>query len=282
MVEGAEEQVTLRPGRGSNGRKRRLESTGSDDNRSDWRRFWAEKDIIADSNPGQRLHDPQPIVKVYLGDVLHPIPQSMFLSYVWGDSLDSDCMVCKKPFQSDSSPPIRTIAFEHATASPVTPVDITDTLVTPYHIRIFNRHFACIKAKKISYIPVPHAWYEDVATAQDNRTENINVSRIVYQTVVRSLLAVTQKYGNSEIWHDYMSVPQWRREIQQQLLLSIPTIYNYPKRAMIHLHDVQAVNIDDVQSVTLSNIQELSQYTNLLMAYPQSPAPDGLNECGLH
>ena len=263
MVEGVEESVVRGPETGSKNRKRRHESTGSDDNGSSRQSFWT-KEIVAVNIPGQLLHDPQPTVTVYLGDVLHPIPQSMFLSHVWGDGLDSECMVCKKPFQTDGAPPIRTIGFEFAKALPVIPVDITQTVVTPYHIRIYNRHFACIEAKNISYIPVSHVWYEDVATAQDNRMENIDVSRIVYQTVVRSLLAVTQKYGNSEIWHDYMSVPQWRREVQQQLLLSIPTIYNYPKTAMIHLHDVQAVNLDGIQGVTVSNIHEMSQYTKFV------------------
>jgi hypothetical protein len=103
-----------------------------------------------------------------------------------------------------------------------------------------------------------------VAAAQNNRIEDIEVSRIVYQTLIRSLLAVTKKYGESEIWHDYMSVPQWLCEVQQQLLLAIPTIYNYPERTLIHLHDVQAVHLDGVRTVTLSDIQETSPYKNFV------------------
>jgi hypothetical protein len=250
--------------RASKCRKRRHESIGNDDTTSGPQTFRTEQEYLASNVAGQLHHAPQLTVSVHLGNVLQHVPQSMFLSHVWGDGLDSKCMACEKPFQSGGVPPIRTIGFEIAKTSQIIPVDITQILVAPYRIRVFNRHFTCIKASKINYVPASHAWHEEVAAAQNNRIEDIEVSRIVYQTLIRSLLAVTKKYGESEIWHDYMSVPQWLCEVQQQLLLAIPTIYNYPERTLIHLHDVQAVHLDGVRTVTLSDIQETSPYKNFV------------------
>ncbi|KAM5361435.1 hypothetical protein ACJZ2D_013125 [Fusarium nematophilum] len=93
------------------------------------------------------------------------------------------------------------------------------------------------------YIPVSHAWHDTIAKAQDAHAEDTNATYLAYQVPVRTLLAASKKYGPTEIWHDYLSVPQWRKETQKQLLLAIPTIYSYPQNTLIHLDDVQAVHL---------------------------------------
>jgi hypothetical protein len=187
----------------------------------------------------------QPTLSIFLGNDLQKVPQSNFLSHVWGNGLDSKCMACDQYFQTTTGPPIRTIGFKILKTSQSDSSDITQMPVAPYHIRVFNRHLSCITSKQYNYVPVSHAWREDVATAREGGIADINVARIVYQTTVRSLLAVTKKYGESEIWHDYLSVPQWRREIQQQLLLVIPDIFRFPKTTIIHFDDVKPAHLSD-------------------------------------
>ena len=120
-------------------------------------------------------------------------------------------------------------------------LDITQTAVAPYPLRIYNRHLACIESEEIDFIPISHAWHEPIAKAQDNSVEDINAACLAYQIPVRTLLAATKERGPSvEIWHDYLSVPQWRKDVQSQLLLSIPAIYSYPQRVIMHLDDVRA------------------------------------------
>ena len=191
----------------------------------------------------RRMYSCEPVVSFHIGKELRQTPQSSFLSYIWGSGLDSDCMLCGGPFHADSGPPIRTIGLEQGDISRPSVIDITQEPVSPWGLRIFNRHLVCIKANRVSYVPISHAWHEDVATAQDLHLESIDVSKLVYQTPVRTLLALVAKFPDSEIWHDYLSVPQWCADVQGQLLLAIPEIYNHAEMTVIHLDDVAAIHL---------------------------------------
>ncbi|KAF5705714.1 hypothetical protein FMUND_11956 [Fusarium mundagurra] len=185
---------------------------------------------------------PEPSVSFHVGSELRQTPQSSFLSYVWGTGLDSDCVSCGKQFLPDGEPPIRTIATGNSNSQPSV-IDITQEPVSPWNLRIFNRHLSCIKARNVNYISISHAWHPAVATAQDLRLESTHVSRLVYQIPSRTLLALTAKSPGCEVWHDYLSVPQWRPEVQEQLLLLIPEIYNHAAETVIHLDDVGASHL---------------------------------------
>jgi hypothetical protein len=46
-------------------------------------------------------------------------------------------------------------------------------------------------------------------------SHDFEVARAVYQTPVKTLEAVTIEFGPTEIWHDYLSVPQWQPVFQR-------------------------------------------------------------------
>lgn len=106
----------------------------------------------------------EPSVSFHVGSELRQTPQSSFLSYVWGTGLDSDCVSCGKQFIPEGEPPIRTLAAGNSNQQSSV-IDITQEPVSPWNLRIFNRHLSCIKAQKISYFPISHAWHPAVATA---------------------------------------------------------------------------------------------------------------------
>ncbi|CAH0050247.1 unnamed protein product [Clonostachys solani] len=195
----------------------------------------------------------EPTVCFHVGSESRAASQSSFLAYVWNTGLDSSCVSCGKPFHPGKDVPIRTVGLERN--SPLRPsvIDIAQDPISPWDLRIFNRHFSCVKINKVNYIPISHAWHESVAAAQDTRTESINVARIVYQTPVRTLLALAEDSPDCEIWHDYISVPQWRADIQKQLLLAIPEIYNYATKTVVHLDDVKAVHITNQAKISPYN-----------------------------
>ncbi|KAH7129064.1 hypothetical protein EDB81DRAFT_950803 [Dactylonectria macrodidyma] len=193
-----------------------------------------------------RHHQTGPTVTISLGDQKHVIPQSEFLSHVWNGGLDSPCHACGRGFMQDTDPVVRTITFDTSEISQPNPLDFTSTPLAPHPIRIYNRHFSCIQAARIDYVPVSHAWHEHVSTAQSEHKPNSDVARLVYQTPVLSLLALTKKHDPTEIWHDYLSVRQWHRNVQRQLLLKIPVIYSYPQTMMIHLDDVRAIHLSNL------------------------------------
>src|SRR3569833_155356 len=186
-----------------------------------------------------------PTVIFHIGRETRYIPQASFLSHIWDTGLDSACELCAEPFHPDGEALIRTVGLERGDPSRPSVVDITQDPISPWNLRIFNRHFSCVKAQKINYVPISHAWHENVATAQDLRLETLEVARLVYQTPVKTLLALSAISPDPEIWHDYLSVPQWRPDVQERLLLAIPEIYSHATRTVIHLDDVRATNLSD-------------------------------------
>ncbi|KAI1356713.1 hypothetical protein F5Y01DRAFT_265578 [Xylaria sp. FL0043] len=205
----------------------------------------------------------EPTITIYLGSVRQRVAQSRYLSHIWRSGLDSPCAVCHRDFIDKGEPPIRTFTFETSEELGEDTSDITQLPIAPHPIRIFNRHFKCLKSKRIKYIPVSHVWHERVSEAQVAREATPSATRLGYQVPIRSLLALTKKFGRVEVWHDYISVPQWQTVTQQQLLLQLPNIYSYPDCMIMHLHDVSLSHLNNVvdppgYSVFVESIAELT------------------------
>ncbi|KAF2968934.1 hypothetical protein GQX73_g4620 [Xylaria multiplex] len=188
----------------------------------------------------------EPTIIIHLGSVRQQVAQSRYLSHVWRSGLDSPCVVCHQNFIDKEEPPIRTFTFETSEDLGEDASDITQLPIAPHPIRVFNRHFACLKLKRIKYIPVSHVWHEAVSEAQVVGEPTPNAIRFGYQVPISSLLALTRRFGRVEVWHDYISVPQWQTTTQQQLLLQLPNIYSYPDHMIMHLHDVSLSHLNDV------------------------------------
>jgi len=149
-----------------------------------------------------------PTVVIYLGNTRKEIREATFLRDVWTSGLDSACMVCHRPFNDGVAPPIRTLSFHRREELKPDRISITLAPVAPQPLQVMNRHFDCIKAKKLKYIPISHPWHPLVSSSQQSRTESLEAARLVYQTPVRTLDVLGRKLGPVEIWHDYLSVPQ--------------------------------------------------------------------------
>uniref|UniRef100_A0A8H7N1P2 Uncharacterized protein n=1 Tax=Bionectria ochroleuca TaxID=29856 RepID=A0A8H7N1P2_BIOOC len=93
---------------------------------------------------------PEPTVCFHVGNESRETSQGSFLSFVWNTGLDSSCVSCGKPFQPGKDVPIRTVGLERN--SPLRPsvTDIAQDPISPWNLRIFNRHFACIKTNQLA------------------------------------------------------------------------------------------------------------------------------------
>jgi len=178
-------------------------------------------------------------IVIQVGKSFHRVRLPELLPFVWGRGLDSDCHVCNRPFRNGQDFLLRTIGR----AAPKSP-----------HIRIFNRHFACAHAAGIPYVPISHAWHKEVSDTQasgttrfnfDSRPSDQKATRQVYETTAAVLDAVTRDRSPSEIWHDYISVPQWQRDVQAVLIRSIPTIYGGPREMVVHWDDMTNIQLCD-------------------------------------
>jgi hypothetical protein len=162
------------------------------------------------------------------------------LKYFWGHSPDSNCMACGEPFTDQKGPPIRTFALEQLGDLGAVP----RTTTTPFAIRIFNRHISCIRKFAVAFIPVSHVWDKSVAKAHGKRLALQEAASCLHIVLARMLPVVTAKFNHLytpvELWHDYISIPQWNPIPQQRLLLALPDIFGVAPLCIVHLDDVLA------------------------------------------
>ncbi|KAK4159914.1 hypothetical protein QBC43DRAFT_326336 [Cladorrhinum sp. PSN259] len=112
-------------------------------------------------------------------------------------------------------------------------------MVPGLHARIINRHFSCLKATNMNWIPVSHVWEDSIRTANQSKTHHDEAALTLLKTLEALLDASVEAYEpNTEFWHDYFSVPQWDRVAQESLLLLIPRIYHDAQEILIHMSDL--------------------------------------------
>ncbi|KAI0023747.1 hypothetical protein F4780DRAFT_20953 [Xylariomycetidae sp. FL0641] len=162
----------------------------------------------------------------------HRISPPDILKFLWSRSADVDgpCDVCGTTFTSSSGPSIRSFSLHDLDTS-----DITKSR----HIRVHNRHTHCIDRSSVQYAAISHVWHDPVRRAHETGAYDEEGASLVYSVPWRVLLAASRPFDQDriEIWHDYWSVPQWRYETQQQILLYIPIIYKIPTKIFVHLED---------------------------------------------
>jgi len=154
-----------------------------------------------------------------------------FLKYLWSNhDINSPCATCGRAIDPDDAP-FRTVSLT-----------APSTAQEPQW-RVHNRHFDCVH--DTAYTAFSHVWHPSIAKAHIERKRLTVATRAVRATISAALRAVSATWGHkTEIWHDYVSVPQWCRPVQQQLLLRLPDIYAGAQRTIVHLDDVKNRSID--------------------------------------
>jgi hypothetical protein len=197
-----------------------------------------EQDVFPESN--QLLGQTGACIIVKLGESTVEVNYSNVLDIFWGGRLDSLCMACGNGFAEDGQPPIRTMSLYQ-------PENTNNLLSAASILRICNRHMECIQAQGLDFIPISHVWHQCVADAHESRTANPEAARAVLEIPYRILIALVAEYGQSiEIWHDYISIPQWQDDCQQRLLLALPSIFESAPFAVVHIDDVTFKKINHV------------------------------------
>ena len=165
----------------------------------------------------------QAVIAVHIGNVHLQIPFTEILHTFWAGHLDSPCMACNRPFDSETGPPMRTISSAQNAESNCFP-----------QLHVHNRHFACMtKDHWRMIVPISHAWDDSVAEAHFTRRSSDSATTLVTDVPSRVLMAVQNRFGRDiEIWHDYISIPQWQHETQQNLLHTLPVIFSQAQRSV--------------------------------------------------
>jgi len=169
----------------------------------------------------------EPCLILFVGHQQVTVTFTEVLATFWESRLDTSCHECKLPIVGE--PPIRTISSVNSASDPASAV----------HARVTNRHFSCLKASKASWVPVSHVWDESIRTANQLKAHHDDAASTVLKTLETLLDASLDAYDHgTEFWHDYFSVPQWDRPMQQALLLRIPSIYHDAQEILIHMPDL--------------------------------------------
>jgi hypothetical protein len=80
----------------------------------------------------------------------------------------------------------------------------------------------------VQYIPVSLVWHKDVSDAHHSKHTTDEAVALTWFVPIRILNSAKRSlrgtFRQLEIWHDYLSVPQWNYDVQQRLLLYLPSI----------------------------------------------------------
>jgi len=123
----------------------------------------------------------------------------------------------------------------------------TKIISTPFDedIVISDWHLQCLLQSGIRYSAISHVWDRDISDTQCSgrqKPQPLHVRRLAVQLplfIYRGLLKSGEISELDEIWHDYISVPQWSDDIKDRILLAIPDIYRSAHVTIIHFEDLR-------------------------------------------
>lgn len=123
-------------------------------------------------------------------------------------------------------------------------------------ILVYHRHLRCLIIST-PYVAITHFWDAQATELQCRSTKAtasaVEVAKILLEGPARifsSLAANLTK--NFEIWHDYISMPQWQPTWKLQIIQEIPQIFNQAKFVVAHLADLDAKSVEMMREGTSS------------------------------
>jgi hypothetical protein len=166
-----------------------------------------------------------PGIRLSMGDLVRDVRFDELLPFLWTNRMNTNCHVCAKPFENE--PPIRTFR------------KVQEPEETTLHIRVLNRHFLCLEEGKHTFVPVSHVWHDSIRDANKHAKPTRAATSTVLSTLEALFAGAEDAYlPEVEFWHDYVSVPQWEREITEALLLWLPAIYHLADEILVHMADM--------------------------------------------
>ncbi|KAK0506965.1 hypothetical protein JMJ35_010665 [Cladonia borealis] len=122
---------------------------------------------------------------------------------------------------------------------------------------IYHRHMECL-FQFTEYVAISHVWHRDVADAQYHKKKSTvqisDVARIIRDVPARVCQGVFQGLGKGvEIWHDYISVPQWQDEAKWAIIQAIPQIFERAMLTTAYLSDLDVASISAMREGSSSS-----------------------------
>ncbi|KAI6090578.1 hypothetical protein F4821DRAFT_20712 [Hypoxylon rubiginosum] len=168
-----------------------------------------------------------------------------FLESLWSAPPDqSRCCRCQKVIKPQDTL-ARTYTFRRHNDHSDEAYDPSGIVVPGLsgQIRIRNRHLNCL-LEATRYVVISHVWHPGVAELQWKRakaTANVeDVARAVREVPARIAVGLQQEFPEDvEIWHDYISVPQWATG-KKDIIREIPRIFCHAESTIAYLSDISS------------------------------------------
>jgi hypothetical protein len=189
------------------------------------------------------------------------------INSIWtGVNLDEPvCHRCNKPI-TPSSVLVRTFILRSQERNDLTSQPCTQEIKVPSlseTIQTYHRHLDCLH-DDTTYIAVSHVWNPLVANLVSALDPNLDpdlipdlerrraeaiasvgeVTKIVHEEPVRTFRGLAAELDEKfELWHDYLSVPQWEPAWKLKIIDAIPKIFHEAHFTLIHQPDLPIASI---------------------------------------
>ncbi|KAL1622575.1 hypothetical protein SLS56_008686 [Neofusicoccum ribis] len=135
-------------------------------------------------------------------------------------------------------------------------------------IAIYDRCLECLTSG-ITYVTISHVWDPEVSAAQDSgptAAVAASAQKASYSFPLNVYQGIEDSLGKAvEIWHDYISVPQWNEELKKPILMAIPELFSHASFTLVHLHDVSHRSVLHLRGATpLDRIRGLTDICNAM------------------
>ncbi|KAL2687944.1 hypothetical protein Neosp_005514 [[Neocosmospora] mangrovei] len=153
---------------------------------------------------------------------------------------DLRCLLCQEPFTDNAL--IRTFRVE----SPGNHNPGYSTLVPTNKgdILFFDRHMSCVTEHQVRFSAVSHVWDSAISHVQQQQrtvpqtpaaAHNVlDISTKIYSGIAES------KDTASELWLDYLSVPQWSETLKNSIIRIMHKLFATAETTIIYLSDVDS------------------------------------------
>ncbi|KAJ4364689.1 hypothetical protein N0V83_009286 [Neocucurbitaria cava] len=157
------------------------------------------------------------------------------------DDLDSlSCCSCGKSLQGHAI--VRTFHLYPQDLSPIPKKYSRITSALKQQLVFFDRHMEC--CSDVDYVAISHVWNTTVSdTHVYGRTSPPALAMEACDHILAALGPMNERLSkhlgeHTEIWYDYISVPQWENDLKVHILRAIPDIFHNAQCTVVHLDDV--------------------------------------------
>lgn len=116
---------------------------------------------------------------------------------------------------------------------------------------LFDRHLECLHS--VEFFAISHVWDPEVSLAQQLRSspQPIEVRRVAVEKPMRIYHGL-EACGAREVWHDYLSVPQWNSVLKARILPEIHRLFGMAYATVVVFEDLSPNTVHRLKYGTTS------------------------------